>query len=190
MCILPASDEYENSIYSQCRQTIGILNIRILFYNQALYLNVGGWWMIVNFFDCSSLLCFLIIKLNYIFSHFLMNITILPWMFLLLYLDWVVISTSPVSSQDFLCSLSRDQSRDVTSRLGVCYSRMILHFAFMHLLSGYYYYDYVIIGVLMLKFSIETPFLCLMWLNLKNKNNNYMWTRRQSSQKIKVLTSN
>ena len=29
-----------------------------------------------------------------------------------------------------------------------CRSKMILHFTFMHLLSGYFYYDYVIIGVL------------------------------------------
>ena len=31
-----------------------------------------------------------------------------------------------------------------------CYSRMILHLKFMHLRSGYYYYDYVIVGMLRL----------------------------------------
>ena len=47
------------------------------------------------------------------------------------------------------CSLPRDQSRDVTLRLGVfiilqCTSVRVR----THLHSGYYYYDYVIIGVL------------------------------------------
>ena len=38
---------------------------------------------------------------------------------LLLYLDLVVLSSSPVSSQDLLCSLPRDYFRDLTPCLGV-----------------------------------------------------------------------
>ena len=56
--------------------------------------------------------------------------------------------SSPVSSQDFYSSLPMDQSRDVTLRLGVLLFSSVLHFAFLHLHSGYYYYDYVVIGVL------------------------------------------
>ena len=58
-------------------------------------------------------------------------------MFIIIVFDRVLKRSSPVSSNDFCCSLPRDQSRDVTPRLGVS------SFAFFHLLSGYYYYDYV-----------------------------------------------
>ena len=40
-------------------------------------------------------------------------------MFIIIVFDRVLKRTSPVSSQDFYWSLPRDQSRDVTSRLGV-----------------------------------------------------------------------
>ena len=60
----------------------------------------------------------------------------------------VLTRSSPVSSQDFYCSLPRDQSRDVTPLLGISKIKSVLHFAFLHLLSGFYYYDYVVIGAL------------------------------------------
>ena len=50
--------------------------------------------------------------------------------------------SSPVSSQDFYCFLPRDQSREFLL------IKSVLHFSFVHLLSGYYYYDYVVMGVL------------------------------------------
>ena len=72
-------------------------------------------------------------------------------MFIIIVFDRVLTRSSPVYSQDFYCSLPRDQSRDVTPRLGVSINfKSVLHFAFLHLLSGYYYYDYVVIGVLRL----------------------------------------
>ena len=40
-------------------------------------------------------------------------------MFIIIVFDLVLTRSSPVSSQDFYCSLPRDQSRDVTPRLGV-----------------------------------------------------------------------
>ena len=40
-------------------------------------------------------------------------------MFIIIVFDWVLTRFSPVSSQDFYCSVPRDQSRDVTPRLGV-----------------------------------------------------------------------
>ena len=61
--------------------------------------------------------------------------------------DRVLTRSSPVSSQDFYCSLPRDQSRDALLPWEFLLIESVLHFAFLHLLSGYYYYDYVIIGV-------------------------------------------
>ena len=40
-------------------------------------------------------------------------------MFIIIVFDKVLTRSSPVSSQDFNCSLPRDQLRDVTPRLGV-----------------------------------------------------------------------
>ena len=40
-------------------------------------------------------------------------------MFIIIVFDWVLTRSSPVSTQDFYCSLPSDQSRDVTPRLGV-----------------------------------------------------------------------
>ena len=40
-------------------------------------------------------------------------------MFMIIVFDYVLIRFSLVSSQDFNCSLPRDQSRDVTPHLGV-----------------------------------------------------------------------
>ena len=40
-------------------------------------------------------------------------------MFIIIVFDRVLTRSSPLSSQDFYCSLPRDQSRDVTPRLGV-----------------------------------------------------------------------
>ena len=40
-------------------------------------------------------------------------------MFIIIVFDRVIKLSSPVSSQDFYCSLQRDQSRDVTPRLEV-----------------------------------------------------------------------
>ena len=68
-------------------------------------------------------------------------------MFIIIVFDYVL-TRSYVSKQDFYCSLPRDQSRDVTSRLGVSVIlHSVLHFAFTHFFSGYYYYDCVV-GVL------------------------------------------
>ena len=69
-------------------------------------------------------------------------------MFIIIVFDRVLKRSSPASLQDFYCSLPRDQSRDVTPRLVVSIIQSVLHFEFLHLLSGYYYYDYVVIGVL------------------------------------------
>ena len=40
-------------------------------------------------------------------------------MFIIIIFDYVLARSSPVSLQEFYCSLPRDQSRDVTPRLGV-----------------------------------------------------------------------
>ena len=40
-------------------------------------------------------------------------------MFIIIVFDWVLTRSAPVSSQDFYCSLPRDQSWDVTPRLVV-----------------------------------------------------------------------
>ena len=51
--------------------------------------------------------------------------------------DLVLTRTSPVSLQDFFCCLLAGEFLLFSS---------VLYFAFMHLLSGYCYYDYVVIG--------------------------------------------
>ena len=65
-------------------------------------------------------------------------------MFIVIVFYYALTFSSPVSSssQDFFCSLSRDQSLDVTSRLGVSVTLKCTSFAFMQLISGYYFYDY------------------------------------------------
>ena len=40
-------------------------------------------------------------------------------MFIFIVFDYLLTRSFPISSQDFYCSLPRDQSRDVTPRLGV-----------------------------------------------------------------------
>ena len=66
--------------------------------------------------------------------------------------DYVSACSSPVSSQDLYCSLPRDQSRDVTPGLGIFLILQCRYFlSRMHLHSGYYYYDYVVICVLRLE---------------------------------------
>ena len=80
-------------------------------------------------------------------------------MFIIIVCDRVSKRSSPVSSQDFYCSFKRDhESRDVTPRLGVLLIKSVLHFAFLHLLSGYYNDDYVAIGVLRLSWFTEILF--------------------------------
>ena len=69
-------------------------------------------------------------------------------MFIIIVFDSVLPRSTPVSSQDFYCSLPRNQSRDATPRLGVfCYSPVYFTLL-VHLYSGYYYYDYLVAGVL------------------------------------------
>ena len=67
-------------------------------------------------------------------------------MLIIIVFDSVLTRSFPDSLQDFYCSLLRDQSRDVTRCLGVCFS-LVCFISSMHLHSGYYYYDYVVIGV-------------------------------------------
>ena len=110
-------------------------------------------------------------------------------MFIIIVFDRVLKRSSSVSSQDFYCSLPRDQLRDVTDELlawEFLLIKSVLHFAFLHFLPGYYYYDYVVIGVLRpswllllrlccnrcaealvvkIKFSIGSPLYQLMRLN-------------------------
>ena len=69
-------------------------------------------------------------------------------MFLIVVFDKAVTCALSVSSQDFYSSLPIYQSRDVTPRLGVCYSPVYFFPRMQHLHSGYYCYDYVVIGVL------------------------------------------
>ena len=78
-------------------------------------------------------------------------------MIIIIVFDKVLKFSSSVSSQDFYCFLPRDQSRDVTPRLGVSI-KSVFHFAFLHLHSGYYYYDYVVIRVLRLSWFREILF--------------------------------
>ena len=74
--------------------------------------------------------------------------------FIIIVIDKVLISSSPVSSYYFFCLLPNNQSRDVTPRLGVS---VILQCNFhslqcnfhslqcnFHLRFGCYYYDYVL----------------------------------------------
>ena len=53
-------------------------------------------------------------------------------MFIIIVFDRVLKRSSPVSSQDFYCSLPMERKL----------IKSILHFEFLHLLSGYYYYDW------------------------------------------------
>ena len=66
----------------------------------------------------------------------------------------------------FLRGISSILSQGVTgcdsSLLSFCYSRMLLHFAFIHLRSGYYYYDYVVIGVQMGLEALVTTIITTM----------------------------
>ena len=80
-------------------------------------------------------------------------------MFIIIVFFKFLTRSSTVSSQDFYCSLPRDQSRDVqyvTPGLGVF---VILLYT---LCSGYYYYDNVVIGVLRTSWFKEF----LFWIGL------------------------
>ena len=70
-----------------------------------------------------------------------------------------VLTRSPVSLLDFFCSLPRNQSRDVTPRLGVSVILQCFPFTFMQFISGYSYYDYVVIGGLRRSWFTEILFL-------------------------------
>ena len=70
-------------------------------------------------------------------------------MFIIIVLDWVLTRYSPVSPH-----VSTVLSQGISHRMRhlaweILLIKSVLHFAFLHLLSGYYYYDYVAIGVLM-----------------------------------------
>ena len=106
------------------------------------HLGEGGWFFI---FDYSSPFCFLLIEIYYTFSISYLVLTCYVYYYCIW---WVLTRSSPVSSQDFYCSLPRDSHRMWLLAWEFLLIKSVLHFAFLHLLSGYYYYDYVVIGVL------------------------------------------
>ena len=69
-------------------------------------------------------------------------------MFIIIVFDRVVTCSSPVSSQDFYCSLPRDQSRDVAPRLGVVVILKCTSLRVCIFIPATIIYDYVVIGVL------------------------------------------
>ena len=126
----------------------------------------GGGRMIFNFFDCSNPFCFLLIEFHY---------TFFPVLIKYYHIMFIIIVFKLGSDKLFSCIfavfLLFSAMGSVTvcdSSLGSsCYSGMILHFAFMHLLSIYYYYGYVIIGVLRPSrvnwYSLLNRFCCVLW---------------------------
>ena len=93
-------------------------------------------------------------------------------MYITIVFNMVLTRFSPVSLQDFYCSLPWNQSRDVTPPWEFLLIKCEIHFAFLHLHSGFYYYDYVVTGVL-------RPFR-LIWNFLLNFGRSYPeWLHRQ-----------
>ena len=126
----------------------------------------GGWFFI--FFDCSSPFCILLIEFHYTFFPFL--IKYYPIMFIIILFRFSSDKPFTCFFAGFLLFFPKGSVTGCDWSLGsFCYSGMILHFAFMHLLSGYYYYDYVIIVLQTLavkvKLSVESHLLRLIRLN-------------------------
>ena len=71
----------------------------------------------------------MLIEFHYTFS---ISYIVLTFMFIIIVFDRVSTRSSPVSLRDFYFSLARDSTLLIKS---------VLHFAFLHLLSGYYYYE-------------------------------------------------
>ena len=91
-------------------------------------------------------------------------------MFIIILFDRVLTLSSPVSLQDFYCSLPRDQSRDVTPRLGVSINKMstsfrVLESSFRLPLLGLCSNRCAEAPAVNMKFSIESTLLRLMRLN-------------------------
>ena len=90
-------------------------------------------------------------------------------MFIIIVFDRVLSRSSPVSSLDFCCSLPRVGHGMQLGAWEFLLIKCVFHFAFLHLLSGSYYYDCSnrctdALAVNM-KFSIESHLLRLMRLN-------------------------
>ena len=106
--------------------------------------SVGGGWTIFHFLLFKSILFF--VNWNSYFFHFL-NMTNMLCL-LLLYLTWfyaLLLFLRRISTV-----LSQGTSHGVWQiAWEFLLIKSVLYFAFfLHLLSGYYYYDYVVIGVL------------------------------------------
>ena len=115
--------------------------------------------------DCSSLFCFLLIEFYSAFSIFYIVLTCYAYY----YCIWFGFNLR------FSCAFSGfllfSQKGSVTgydsSHGSFCYSP-VYYLSCMHLHSSYYYYDYVVIGVLrplQLKLnSILNRFCCVLWV--------------------------
>ena len=102
--------------------------------------------MIFHFFDCSSPFFFV----NWISLYFF-PFLIKYYHIMFIIIVFRLISDQVVSSSfaGFLLFSAKESVTGCYSSLGsFCYSIIILHFEFMHLLSGYCYSDNVINGVL------------------------------------------
>ena len=75
-------------------------------------------------------------------------------MFIIIVFDMVLKRSSPVSSQDFYYMFS--------PRFGVSINKKCTSFRVLASLSGYYYYDYVVLGVLRQSWFREI----LFWIRL------------------------
>ena len=114
----------------------------ILLTNGVLYFEIiiRGGWMILNFFYCSSPFCFFVNWLSLYFFLFVIKSS---------HIMIIIIVLFRLSSDKLVCFNTgfplfspKGLVMGFDSLLGsFCYSKMILHFIFMHLLSGYYYYD-------------------------------------------------
>ena len=69
-------------------------------------------------------------------------------MFIIIVFDRVLKRSSSVSSQDFYCFSQGNSYGMGLLAWEFLLIKSVLRVAFLHLLSGYYYYDYVVIGVL------------------------------------------
>ena len=113
---------------------------------------------------------FLIFRFQSILFWVLLYDTSMLWLLLLYSIRFQTFNMLfSCSSLDFYCSLSRDQSRDVTLCLGVSVLFQCLSFAFMRLLSGYYYYDYVVRAVLRPSWFTEITFWIGLLLSIEVK---------------------
>ena len=118
----------------------------------------GGWFFI---FEYSSPFCFLLIEIHYTFSNSYIVLTC----YIYYYCIWWGFKTLfSCFFAGFLLFSPKGLVTGCDSSLAweFLLFKSVLHFAFLHLLSGYYYYGYVVIGVLRPSWFTEIFF----WIGL------------------------